>query len=300
MEVVPDDPVGLLVGVGQMAHRPVLGGVLRAEGEGLNFLVTGLDLHLGEVHTAAIDSGGGAGFEPAQGKAQCSQIVCQTYRCVHTVGTGGDDRFTRNDGGIQIGAGGDDDGLCIIVGTQQSLYAGDAGLVRADPDDLSLLQLQIVRQLQHMLHVVLVGAAVSLSPEGMDSWTLAQIQHPVLDTAVVGGNAHLTAQRVQLPDKVALAGAADGGVAGQIRHRVQIDGEKDGVTAQPCGGQCGFDARMTGTDDRNVTASCEITHGVFLFVLDRRMRKIRTFLVSPRKVPKERDLRGGFLQAAPS
>ena len=81
---------------------------------------------------------------------------------------------------------------------------------------------------------------------------------------MVGGNAHLTAQGVQLPDKVPLAGAADGGVAGQIRHRIQIDGEEDGAQTQPGSGQSGLNARMTGTNDGNIAVASVIAHGILL------------------------------------
>ena len=116
-----------------------------------------------------------------------------------------------------------------------------------------------------MLHHGLVQPPVGLGPEGMDGGTLAPVQHPVLDAGLVCGQTHFAAQSVDFPDDVALAGAADGGVAGHIAHRVQVDGEQDGVHAKPGTGQCGFDARMTRADDGNVTASCVVVvHRVVL------------------------------------
>jgi hypothetical protein len=73
---------------------------------------------------------------------------------------------------------------------------------------------------------------------------LALVQQSVLDAALVCRLGHLAAQRVQLPDKVALARATDGGIAGHIAHRIQIDGEHDGFHAQPGGGQRRLDAGM--------------------------------------------------------
>ena len=36
---------------------------------------------------------------------------------------------------------------------------------------------------------------------------------------------------IQLPDQMALAGTADGGIAGHIAHGIQIDGEEDRAAA---------------------------------------------------------------------
>ena len=67
-----DDLMGLLVGVGQVAHGGIIGGVLGAEGEGLHLFVAGLQLHFGKIDGAAVHSGGRAGLEPAQGQTQLS------------------------------------------------------------------------------------------------------------------------------------------------------------------------------------------------------------------------------------
>ena len=115
-----------------------------------------------------------------------------------------------------------------------------------------------------MLHVFLVFPAVGLCPEGVDGGAFALIQHPVLDAAVVCRHAHFAAQRIQLPDQMALAGAADGGIAGHIAHGVQIDGKEDGMQPQPGGGQRGLDARVTRTDDGHVTASSIVCCHKFL------------------------------------
>ena len=62
-------------------------------------------------------------------------------------------------------------------------------------------------------------------------------------------------QRVQFPDQMALAGAADGGVAGHVAHGVQIDGKDDGLQPQAGGGQRRLDAGVSGADDGNIKLS---------------------------------------------
>ena len=106
-----------------------------------------------------------------------------------------------------------------------------------------------------MLHHLLVFPAVGLGTQGPDGGTLAPVEQPVLDTGLVRGLAHLAAQRVQLPDEMALSGAADGGVAGHIAHRVQIDGEAQGPHSHPGGGQCGLDAGVAGTHHSDIKFS---------------------------------------------
>ena len=148
---------------------------------------------------------------------------------MHAVGSGSDHAFTGDDGAVQVSAGGDDDSLRPILRPQLGADTGHRALFREDLHDLRLLQLQIFLLLQGMLHVLLVFAAVRLGPEGMDRRAFAPVQHPVLDTAVIRGHAHLAAQGIQFPDQVSLAGAADGGIAGHIAYGIQIDGKEDGV-----------------------------------------------------------------------
>ena len=111
-----------------------------------------------------------------------------------------------------------------------------------------------------MLHILPVFYPVGLSAEGMDGGAFAPVEHPVLDAGMVSRRAHLAPQRVQLPHKVPLSGAADGRVAGHISHGVQIDGKENGVIAQPCGGKGGFDSRVSRPDHGNVTAARVIAH----------------------------------------
>ena len=91
----------------------------------------------------------------------------------------------------------------------------------------------MVLLLQGVLHVLLIPPPVRLGPEGPDGGALSLVQQPVLDAARVGGLRHLAPQGVQLPDQMALAGAADSRVAGHVAHRIQIDGEDDGLPAWP-------------------------------------------------------------------
>ena len=72
---------------------------------------------------------------------------------------------------------------------------------------------------------------------------------------MVSRRAHLAPQRVQLPHKVPLSGAADGGVAGHVAHRIQIDGKAHRLQSQTRRGQRCLDAGMARADDGNIKLS---------------------------------------------
>ena len=260
VEVFPDDSVGFLVGVGQVAHRLVAGLTGGAEGEGLHGIVSGLNFHFGKIDAPPVHPGGCAGFEPAQRQAQAPQIVRQAYAGVHSVRAGGNDAFAGDHRAVQVRSRGDDHGLSFILRPQLGAHPADNPILCQHRHDLSLLQLQMFLKLQGVLHVLLIFPPVCLSPKGVDCRALAPVEHPVLDAAVICRHAHFAAQGVQLPNQVTLAGAADGRIAGHVAHRVQVDGEKNGVQPQPGGRQCRLDAGMTRADDGYVAASSVIGH----------------------------------------
>ena len=86
----------------------------------------------------------------------------------------------------------------------------------------------------------------------MHGRTLAGVQHAGLYKYVVDGKTHLSAQRIQLAYKMALRGAADGGIAGHHGQRVQIQGGQKGAQSKTRTGKRGFAARMARADNDNV------------------------------------------------
>ena len=235
-----------------------------AEGERLHPVISRLQFHFGKINTPAVDPWGRAGFEPPQRQPQRAQIVRQPYAGVHPVGAGGNDAFAGDHRAVKVGACGNHHCFGGVLRPQLGAHPGHCPVFREDFHNLSLFQLQILLQFQNVLHVLLIFPAVGLCPQGVDSGAFALIQHPVLDAAVIRRHTHLAAQGVQLPHQMALAGAADGGVAGHIAHGVQIDGKEDGMQPQPGGGQRGLDARVTRTDDGHVTASSIVCCHKFL------------------------------------
>jgi hypothetical protein len=90
----------------------------------------------------------------------------------------------------------------------------------------------------------LVEDAVGLGPGGAHRRPLAGVEDAELDAALVGGQGHGAAQRVHLLDQVALADAADRGVAAHLPQRLDVVGEQQGGAAHAGRGQGGLGAGM--------------------------------------------------------
>ena len=255
VQVLPDDPVGLLVGVGEVAHCTVHRLFPGLEGEGQGVGVPLLELHFGEIHRPGVDPWGRAGLEPAEPQAQLPQAEGQGPGGEHAVGAALPDALPHDGPAAEVGAGADDGGPDRVHRPGVEDHLVDGPVPQADVHHLPLAEGQALLPLQGVLHHLLVQPPVRLGPEGPHRRPLPPVEHPVLDAGPVGGLRHLAPQGVQLPDQVALAGAADGGVAGHVAHRVQVDGEADGPHPQAGGGQGRLDASVARADDGDVKLS---------------------------------------------
>ena len=95
------------------------------------------------------------------------------------------------------------------------------------------MQHKVFLRLQRFLHDLLIPSPVRLHAQGVYGGTLAAVEHPELNARFVRRFAHLAAERVQLPDKMPFAGAADGGVARHIPDAVEIHCEANGGKPEP-------------------------------------------------------------------
>ena len=227
VEVVPNDLVGGLIGVGQVAHRPVFRRRLRGKGERDGHVVPRLNLHFGKVHAPAVHPWGRARFKASDGQAQAHQTLSQRQSRRHAVRAGRPRDFAHNGAAPQVGPGGGHRRFDGVGGARHSPNTAHSAVFRQDFRHFRLLDPQVFLQLQGVLHDLLIAAAVCLGPEGPDRRALAPVEHTVLDAGFIGGAGHFAAQGVDFADQVALAGAADGRIAGHIAHRVQVDGEAD-------------------------------------------------------------------------
>ena len=82
-----------------------------------------------------------------------------------------------------------------------------------------------------------------------------------MDAGQVGGAAHQAVEGVDFADQVALADAADGGVAGHLADAGAAVGDQDGAGAHAGGGGGGFAAGVASANDDDVEGSA---HGRFI------------------------------------
>ena len=260
MDILVNDPVGFLVGVGNVTGDlcdPIQSRLVGAAGEGDDVIVPGMNLQLIKIDGAAMDPGRRARLEPLEGQACRPKGSGQIGRRQGIVGTGFP--LHRADVGVsrQIRAGGEDHR------TGEKLAAGAGHNAPDDPSsvgqcigenigDFRLDQVQVGLILQDPLHVGGVEIPIRLHPLGADSRTLARVQRPGLDGGRISRKAHLAAQSVDLIDQMSLGGAAHGGIAGQIGHCVQGEGKQGGFASHTGGGQGGFASCVPRTDDNNI------------------------------------------------
>ena len=260
VEVCADDGVRAFVGIGKVAHGLVFDRVRGRKRKRLDLRVARLQLHVREVDRARIHARRRAGLEAAHAQPQRLAALGQRPGSRQPVRSGIAQHIAHDRAPVQIRARGEHCRAAAVDGAVCRHDGADAAALRLDGDDLRLLDAQVRLQLECVLHHGLVFPPVGLRAQRVHGRALAAVEHPVLDAGLIGRARHLPAERVELAHKVALARAADGGVAGHIADGIHIDGEADGVQPEPGGGQRGLNARVPRTDDGDVTASGVITH----------------------------------------
>ena len=138
---------------------------------------------------------------------------------------------------------------------------GDAHL-RDGADHVPALQQQVVHRLleQPQVRLVLQPAAdgglvqhaVGLRPGGAHRRALAAVEDAELDARLVGGQRHGAAQGIDLLHQVALADAADAGVAAHRAQGFDVVRQQQRLRAHARGGQRRLGAGVAATDDDDV------------------------------------------------
>jgi len=78
-------------------------------------------------------------------------------------------------------------------------------------------------------HQILVTVFVGLGPRGLHRGTLFRVEKPELDAGLVDREAHLAAQNINFPDKMAFPQSADGRIARHSPHLGGIVGHQSGA-----------------------------------------------------------------------
>ncbi len=103
-----------------------------------------------------------------------------------------------------------------------------------------------------------IQLAVGLRARGAYRRTLAPVQNTKLDTSLVRGQRHLAAERIDFPDQVTLADAADGRVAGHLPERIDAVRQQQGVGAHARSRKRGFGTRMPAADHDHIETPVKV------------------------------------------
>ena len=115
-----------------------------------------------------------------------------------------------------------------------------------------LKQPQIGLVLEPAANRGLVQNAVGLGTGGAHGRAFGAVEDAELDAAFVGGQRHGAAHRVHLFDQMALANAANAGVAAHLPQRFNVVAEQERFAAHACRGQGRFGARMATANDDHI------------------------------------------------
>ena len=126
VEILPDDVVDLLVGVGDPAGNLLAIDPLGEEGERFGLLVAGLDFGLRIVDRAAVEPGGGSGLETFDLESQSLKGEADSGGGLFTGPAAGDLLLAVMEQASHEGAGGEDDGAGPVFGIAADAHADDS------------------------------------------------------------------------------------------------------------------------------------------------------------------------------
>ncbi len=260
VDVFLNDALGFFVRPCHKAGGAILPRLQRVIGKGNHWVIAELFLQLREVNAGAQHPRGGARFEAPQAQAQLPQGFPQKGSREQPIGSAVVADLADVNAPAQKRARSEDDGA---GGINRSHARDDLPRLLSTGNqlhDFRLFERKPRLQFQFMFHDFAIFSAVNLGAQRMHRRSFAQIEHPALQESRVGSMSHLPAQRINLAHEMPLGGAADGGVAGAVAHRVQIDGKDHRPAAQPCTCQRCFNPGMARANNRYVIILRMILH----------------------------------------
>src|SRR5208283_2482158 len=211
----------------------------------------------GVVDRARVEAWASPGLEAADSKAQIREMVAETHRGEIAGAPGGIILQPDMDEALQKRAGCENDGAAFEDLANLRLDAAHRPVLDDQALDACLTHLQIGGSLEHALAARAIGGLVCLRATRTDGGSLARVEEAELDSSLVGRQAHLAAERVDLADQVSLADTADRGIAGHLADMIEVKREHQGARTHPGRGQRGFDTGMAGADDDDVVVHCK-------------------------------------------
>ncbi len=201
VRVMPHWTWGLLDALGQRRER-------------LRRLVAGLHLDRAPVDGAAVEPRRRAGLEAAERKSEPLQRERQADRRRLADAAGRGLALADMDQAAQEGAGGEHDGPCPDLASVRQRETGDAGIANDQVVGLGFDHREIRDVGDRLLHGGGVELAIGLGARPAHRRSLAPVEHAELDAGEIGHASHQPVERVDLAHEMALAEAADRGIAG--------------------------------------------------------------------------------------
>ena len=88
--------------------------------------------------------------------------------------------------------------------------------------------------------------------------TFASVQNAKLDTRLVSGQRHFTAQCIDFPDQVALADAANSRITGHLSEGIDAVRQQQGIDTHARSRKRGFGTRMPAADHNHIETPVKI------------------------------------------
>ena len=223
---------------------------------GQRILFAGLDFEHGKIDGGTLDARGCAGLETHHFDAKREQRIGQRVCRQHAVRACRIVDVTYENSAAQVRAGGNNDRGTFPKLAKMRAHTRDLGVsgvvIGQNFHNFSLNEAQSRRQLNGVLHDILIFAAIGLNALGVHGCTLAEIERAGLQRYLVGSAPHFAAQGVNFVDQMPLGSTADRGVAGHIGNGIEREGKEDGVHTHARRGKGGFHTGMSRTDDNGL------------------------------------------------
>ena len=126
-----------------------------------------------------------------------------------TVGTAVVNRFADYNSTVEIRARRQNNCLRPKNFARLGRHADDAIVFDQNFFDELLFDVKVVGILDDLFHRRLINFLVGLSAKGADGKPLAHVERPKLNAGLIGGNAHLSSERVDFADEMSLGGTSD-------------------------------------------------------------------------------------------
>ena len=261
VEPPPDDVVGALVGVGNVAQH-LCGMLFRPaqEGKYRPRRVPRLRLQARVVDAAAIQARRRTGLEAADPQGQFAQ-PCRERLGGWVAGAAALMLVQANvDASGEKSAGGQHHRPRPEAQPHLRDHAAHPPLFDDEVVHRLLEQGQLGLALQRPAHKGPVQRAVGLGAGGPHRRALAGVERAELDAGMVRRVRHEPAHGIDLADQLALADAPDGRVAAHLPQGFQVVGEQQGAATLPGTGQRGLGAGVAAADDDDVEGF-RVVHG---------------------------------------